>query len=158
VSETTAHLKESQTTRGVEILTEVLEWTGSSVIGLAMRFASQASPFNLVVTNVPGPPAPLYLLGARMLEAYPLVPLFPGQALGIALFSNAGKLFWGFNADWDALPDLRELVDAVQVSLAELQQAAARPRKLASKRKSRSLPKPAPARLRTAAAFHRGAE
>ena len=126
VSETTAHLKESQAAHGTEIMTEVLEWTGSTLLGLAMRLASQASPFNLVVTNVPGPPVPLYLLGARMLEAYPLVPLFMGQALGIALFSNAGKLFWGFNADWDALPDLHDLVGAVDASFAELQQAARR--------------------------------
>jgi WS/DGAT/MGAT family acyltransferase len=123
VSETTAHLKQSQAARGTEIMTEVLEWTGATLLGLAMRFASQASPFNLVVTNVPGPPTPLYLLGARMLEAYPLVPLFTGQALGIALFSNAGKLFWGFNADWEALPDLHDLVGAVDASFAELQNA-----------------------------------
>ena len=126
VSETTAHLKESQAAHGTEIMTEVLEWTGATLLGLAMRLASQASPFNLVVTNVPGPPVPLYLLGARMLEAYPLVPLFMGQALGIALFSNAGKLFWGFNADWDALPDLHDLVGAVEASFAELRQAARR--------------------------------
>jgi hypothetical protein len=56
----------------------------------------------------------VYLLGARMLEVYPLVPLFTGQGLGIALFSYEGSLFWGFNADWDALPDLHELVLAVQ--------------------------------------------
>ncbi len=84
MSETTAQLKESQAAHGTEILTEVLEWTGTALLGLAMRLSSQASPFNLVVTNVPGPPVPLYLLGARMLEAYPLVPLFMGQALGIA--------------------------------------------------------------------------
>ena len=90
---------------------------------MAMRLASHLSPFNVVVTNVPGPPTPLYLLGARMLEAYPLVPLFTGQALGIALFSNAGKLFWGFNADWEALPDLHDLVAAVDASFAELQKA-----------------------------------
>jgi diacylglycerol O-acyltransferase / wax synthase len=125
VSETTAHLKGSQAAHGTKIMTEVLEWTGATVLGLAMRFAAQASPFNLVVTNVPGPPVPLYLLGARMLEAYPLVPLFAGQALGIALFSNDGKLFWGFNADWDALPDLHDLVGAVEASFAELQQAEA---------------------------------
>jgi WS/DGAT/MGAT family acyltransferase len=124
VSETTAHLKASQAAHGTEILTDVLGWTGGTVLGLAMRLASQASPFNLVVTNVPGPPTPLYLLGARMLEAYPLVPLFTGQALGIALFSNAGKLFWGFNADWDALPDFHDLVGAVTASFAELQKAA----------------------------------
>jgi len=72
------------------------------------------------------------LLGARMLEAYPLVPLFTGQALGIALFSNAGKLFWGFNADWDALPDLHELVGAVGASLAELQRVQAKSRRAAA--------------------------
>ena len=124
VSETTAHLKQSQAARGTEIMTEVLEWTGATVLGLAMRFASQASPFNLVVTNVPGPPTPLYLLGARMLEAYPLVPLFMGQALGVALFSNAGKLFWGFNADWDLVPDLHAFVVAIEASFHELCTAA----------------------------------
>ena len=132
VSETTAHLKESQAAHGTEIMTEVLEWTGATLLGLAMRLAAQASPFNLVVTNVPGPPVPLYLLGARMLEAYPLVPLFMGQALGIALFSNAGKLFWGFNADWDALPDLHDLVDAVDASFAELRRAQAKSHKPAA--------------------------
>jgi diacylglycerol O-acyltransferase len=151
VSETTAHLKQSQAAHGMEILTEVLEWTGSTVLGLAMRLASQASPFNLVVTNVPGPPTPLYLLGARMLEAYPLVPLFMGQALGVALFSNAGKLFWGFNADWDALPDLHDLVVAVDASFAELRQALAESQKAAGGRKSRP-PTPLTAIHREAAA------
>jgi diacylglycerol O-acyltransferase / wax synthase len=141
VSKTTAHLKESQAAHGTEIMTQVLEWTGTTLLGLAMRLAAQASPFNLVVTNVPGPPVPLYLLGARMLEAYPLVPLFMGQALGIALFSNAGKLFWGFNADWDTLPDLHDLVGAVDASFAELRQAQARSEKPAvgQKRVSRAL-------------------
>jgi diacylglycerol O-acyltransferase / wax synthase len=150
LSEITAHLKESQATRGVEILTEVLEWTGSSVIGLAMRFASQASPFNLVVTNVPGPPAPLYLLGARMLEAYPLVPLFMGQALGVALFSNAGKLFWGFNADWDALPDLNNLVGAVAASFAELRKASGEVQAASSQKGARSRPRRAEIRRQVA--------
>jgi WS/DGAT/MGAT family acyltransferase len=138
VTASTAELKASQAARGTEILAHALEWTGPAVLGLALRLAAQASPFNLVVTNVPGPPTPLYLLGARMLQAFPLVPLFPGQALGIALFSNAGKLFWGFNADWDSLPDLRDLVDDVEASLVDLQKAAARPRRATGKRKGRS--------------------
>lgn len=140
VSEATAHLKQSQAAHGMEIMTELLEWTGATVLGLATRLASRASPFNLVVTNVPGPPTPLYLLGARMLEAYPLVPLFVGQALGIALFSNAGRLFWGFNADWDSLPDLHELVVAVDASFTELRQAQARSQKPAVKQHGKSRP------------------
>ena len=71
VRETTAHLKESRQALGAEVLTQVTEWTPSTVLTLAMRLATRALPFNLVVTNVPGPQVPLYLLGARMLAAYP---------------------------------------------------------------------------------------
>ena len=53
-----------------------------------------------------------------MTACYPLVPLFANQALGIALFSYDGRLYWGFNADWDAIPDLHELVEAVERELA----------------------------------------
>jgi diacylglycerol O-acyltransferase len=116
----TADLKNSRQSRGMEILSGLTEWTGSTVLSVAERLASRATPFNMVVTNIAGPPVPLYLLGARMLEIYPLVPLFVNQGLGIALFSNAGKLFWGFNADWDALPDLHDFVAAVEASFGEL--------------------------------------
>lgn len=59
-----------------------------------------------------------------MLEVYPAVPLALGQTLGIALFSYAGGLYWGFNADWDALPDLHDLVDAVDREIETLRKAA----------------------------------
>ena len=77
----------------------------------------------MVVTNVPGPQGELRLLGARLEEVYPLVPLFSNQALGVALFSYRQTLFWGFNADWDAIPDLHELVDDVEEELEVLAQA-----------------------------------
>jgi hypothetical protein len=67
----------------------------------------------MTVTNVPGPQRSVYLLGARMLAVYPVVPLFGSQAVGIALFSYDGGLYWGFHADWDAVPDLHDLVRAV---------------------------------------------
>ncbi len=54
----------------------------------------QLQPFNVIVTNVPGPQFPLYLNGARLEAAYPFVPLFEGQGLGIALFSYDGTLHW----------------------------------------------------------------
>jgi hypothetical protein len=62
--------------------------------------------------------------GAKVLETYPMVPLFRTQALGIALFSYAGNLYWGFNADWDLMPDLHSFVDAMQASFDELCRAA----------------------------------
>jgi len=123
----TDEMRHSGVARGTEILTEVAEWTGSTVLGMAMRLGVAATPFNLVITNVPGPPLPLYFLGARMEEAYPMVPLAMNQGLGIALFSNAGRLYWGFNADWDVLPDLHELVQATEDSFAELRRTPAPP-------------------------------
>jgi hypothetical protein len=59
-----------------------------------------------------------------MQACFPLVPLFQNQALGVALFSYDGRLYWGFNADWDALPDLHDLVEAVDREFAQLSAAA----------------------------------
>jgi len=64
--------------------------------------------------NIPGPPVPAYLLGARMLEVYPLAFLFSNQALTIGTFSYDGTLFWALTADGDALPDLPELISATE--------------------------------------------
>jgi diacylglycerol O-acyltransferase / wax synthase len=124
ICKTTARLKESKQARGSEILSEVLEWTGPAILSAAMRATTGTTSFNLVVTNVPGPTTPLYLLGARMLEVYPLVPLAPNHGLGIALFSYAGKLHWGFNADWDIIPDLHDFVADVATAFADLSAAA----------------------------------
>ena len=124
VRELTGNLKESQQALGAELLAQVTEWTGSTLLSLAVRLAFRARPFNLVVTNVPGPQVPLYFLGARMLEIYPMVPLFVNQGLGVALFSYAGKLCWGMNADWDLVPDLADFVAAVRTSFRELYEAA----------------------------------
>jgi hypothetical protein len=85
---------------------------------------SRLSPFNLIVTNVPGPPVPLYLLGARLLGGCPVVPLFENQGLGLALFSYDGKLHWGLNADLDLVPDLGDLGTAIRLAFAELREAA----------------------------------
>jgi hypothetical protein len=77
-----------------------------------------------VVTNVPGPQLPLYLLGARMERCYPVVNLQPNQGLGVGLFSYAGTLGWGFTADRDQAPDLYIFADAVLASFEELERAA----------------------------------
>jgi hypothetical protein len=77
-----------------------------------------------VITNVPGPQLPLYLLEAPLLEIYPVVPLFDGQALGIALFSYHDGLFWGFNTDWDHVHDLHDFVDALALEFSELRKGS----------------------------------
>src|SRR5262249_58770444 len=98
--------------------------TGASVINLAVQFINRAGRFTLIVTNVPGPPVPFYLLGARMIAGYPHLPLFENQGLGVALFSYAGQLYWGVAADWNQLPDLGDFMADIADAFAELRAAA----------------------------------
>jgi hypothetical protein len=126
ISETTQELKESHQALGADTLTQVTEWTGSMLLSLGARLMTLGTPFNMVITNVPGPRTPLYLLESRMLETHPIVPLMGQLGLGIALFSYADTLSWGFTADWDLVPDLHDLVDAVETSFEELAAAAER--------------------------------
>lgn len=116
----TVQVKRSKQASGTQLIESLSDATFPTIMVQFANLTALARPFNVVTTNVPGPSIPVYIHGARMLECYPLVPLFANQALGIALFSYAGKLHWGFNADWDAVPDLHELVEAVQHELTAL--------------------------------------
>ena len=122
----TAQLKESKSAVGAEVLTQVAEWTPSNLLALGARNATRLLPFNLVVTNVPGPQVPMFMAGARMTEVYPHVPLMDNLGLGIALLSYAGRIFWGFNADYDVVPDLDEFVAGTRESFAALLELARR--------------------------------
>lgn len=123
VVETTRRLKDSRQARGVEIFEEISDRTSPELfVAVARRAAQQA--YNMVVTNVPGPPAPTWFAGAKMLEIYPLVPIFVDNALGVALFSYDGSLYWGFNGDWDALPDLHDFVSFIDAEFESLRKAA----------------------------------
>jgi WS/DGAT/MGAT family acyltransferase len=89
---------------------------------MGARLTNQLSTrlFNVLVTHVPGPPRPLYAMGARLEDLYPVVPLAMGQAVGIGVTSYAGRVCYGINADRDAMPDVDVLADALNSSLAEL--------------------------------------
>jgi WS/DGAT/MGAT family acyltransferase len=76
--------------------------------------------FNLTITNVPGPRQPLYAFGSRMLAVWPLVPLAADHAVGLAIFSYAGEVFFCVNADYDAVRDLDLLIDGIEDAIAEL--------------------------------------
>jgi hypothetical protein len=90
----------------------------------ASRLMARQRFFNLVVTNVPGPQFPLYLLGRRMLDPFPMVPLAKGQGLGVALLSYDGAINFGVVGDFDLVWDLDEFADDLYESLAELAVAA----------------------------------
>ena len=89
--------------------------------GLARR------PFDLVITNVPGPQLPLYAAGARMTEIFPLIPLNPGQSVSIGLSSYDGGVYYGVLGDRDAVPDIDILADALAAALADLVAASPDP-------------------------------
>ncbi|MGH0028557.1 MAG: wax ester/triacylglycerol synthase family O-acyltransferase [Myxococcota bacterium] len=116
----TEDLKASKSALGADTLTQVTEWTGSGLLSLSSRLMTLGTPFNSVVTNVPGPRVPLYMLESRLLEIHPHVPLIGTMGLGIALFSYDGTLSWGFTADWDLVPDLHELVVATGEAFEQL--------------------------------------
>lgn len=80
--------------------------------------------FNLLVTNVPGPQAPMYLGGARLAEIYPVPPLLRNQVLSIGLTSYNGVVYYGINADRDAMPDADMLPVLITEALDELLEAA----------------------------------
>ena len=125
VKEDTRRLKQSKAALGIDLLTRFVDWSGSTLLTLAgVRLASRLQPYNLIVTNVPGPQYPLYLLGARMLEIYPQLPLFENQGLGVAVMSYDGKVFWGLVGDWDLVPDLSDFAGAVDAAYRELRDAA----------------------------------
>lgn len=138
IAQTTAELKASRQAHGVEALARAAELF-DPIVTVGVRLAATLHPYNLIVSNVPGPPVPLYLLGARLLEGYPVVPLFEHQRLGIATFSYDGRLFWGLNACWDTLPDLRELVGDLAHGFRELRTAArARERRIRARMRAAS--------------------
>jgi diacylglycerol O-acyltransferase / wax synthase len=109
---------------GAKVLTELTAFAPPTIMDQAARLSARQRLFNLVVTNVPGPQFPLYLLGRRMLETFPMVPLAKNQALGVALLSYDGSINFGLVGDFDLLWDLDALANDVRDSLEELAAAA----------------------------------
>ncbi len=103
---------------------ELTQYAAPTIMGLAARLVHHQPLTNLVCTNVPGPQTPLYCLGGRMLEAYPMVPLARNLNLGIAILSYCGKLHLGLLADRDQWHDLDVLEAGIDESFAELTKLA----------------------------------
>src|SRR6516225_5263371 len=95
-----------------------------TIMAQAARLQARQRLFNVVVTNVPGPQFPLYVLGRELEAVYPMVPLAENTALGIAIMSYNGQLNFGLTADYDALADVETLADELRSSIDELVAAA----------------------------------
>ena len=118
-------LKNSGQAVGAQVLTNLAGFAPPTILSQAARLQARQRFFNLVVTNVPGPQFPLYLLGRRLEVLYPVVPLAQRQALGIAVMSYDGHLGFGLLADYDALPDLEAIADDLKWAIAALCRAPA---------------------------------
>jgi WS/DGAT/MGAT family acyltransferase len=117
-------VKESGQAVGAQVLTELTGFAPPTIMAQAARLQARQRLFNVVVTNVPGPQMPLYVLGRELQSMFPMVPLAENTALGIAVISYNGQMNFGLNADYDALADLENLADALRAAIDELARAA----------------------------------
>ena len=121
-------LKQSKQAVGATLMTELADFAPPTIAGQAARLQSRQRFFNLVVTNVPGPQFPLYLLGRELEAIFPMVPLAKRQAVCFGIMSYNGQVNFGLIGDYDALADLDALAADLEASLAELGGARAGPR------------------------------
>jgi diacylglycerol O-acyltransferase / wax synthase len=116
-----AHVESSRAVRA-NTMVALSGFAPPTIHSAAARLASGLTSrlFNVVVTNVPGPQYPLYAAGTQLLETYPVVPLGRGQAVSVGLTSYDGGVYFGLNADRDAMPDVDVLAQCLEESLSEL--------------------------------------
>jgi diacylglycerol O-acyltransferase / wax synthase len=120
ISAQTADLKERRQAVGAEMLLGMTEYVAPTLMGLAARAVHRQPFFNLIVTNVPGPQHPLYLMGARLLEAFPIVPLTRNLTVVVGILSYDGTLHFGLWADRDAFTDVEVLASGIDDAFTEL--------------------------------------
>jgi WS/DGAT/MGAT family acyltransferase len=119
-------LKESKQAVGAEVMTSMQEFAPPTVLAQASRLNFSTRLFNLIVTNVPGPQFPLYVVGREMTSVFPIAFLPSDHALAIAIMSYNGQMNFGLLGDYDAMPDLGAFGEAIETSLAELVSLARR--------------------------------
>lgn len=127
----TAGAKEDHNALGARTLTDWAEWAAPRTFGLAMRtysamnLADRHRPIhNLVISNVPGPPFPLYLAGAEMIAAYPMGPIMDGAGLNVTVLSYREHVDIGFMACAELIPDVWDLADSVVPAFEEIKDHA----------------------------------
>jgi diacylglycerol O-acyltransferase / wax synthase len=117
-------LKESKQALGAEVISGLQGFAPPTLLAQASRLNFSTRLFNLIVTNVPGPQFPLYLLGREMEEIVPIAFLPENHALAIAIMSYNGKVDFGLLADYDAMPDVDTIGRLIEESLQELLEIA----------------------------------
>jgi WS/DGAT/MGAT family acyltransferase len=119
-------LKESKQAVGAATLAAVNNLAPPTVLAQASRLNFSTRLFNLLVTNIPGPQVPLYVLGRQLQDLFPVAFLPKDHALAVAIMSYNGGIDYGLLGDYDALPDIDVIADGIDASLRELLEAAPR--------------------------------
>lgn len=123
--------KEQHGALPAEVLTDIAQFSMPALANQANRLATRlrlmerVPPFNLVISNVPGPAADLYMCGAQLDGVYPLSAIADGQGLNLTVLGSNGKLNFGALADRDLVPDVDVIIDALKDELAALTDAVA---------------------------------
>ena len=145
LAERNQHAKDHHSAISAETLQDWAEFAAPRTFGLAVRaYAGLRLPerhpvvHNLVISNVPGPPVPLYFMGARIDGLYPLGPVFHGAGLNVTVMSNHGQLHVGIIACRESMPDVQDLVNRFPAELAALKAAAVAGQKPAPVKRSRT--------------------
>jgi diacylglycerol O-acyltransferase / wax synthase len=124
VTEAMKHLKESKQALGAELIAGLQDFAPPTVFAQASRLNFSPRMYNLLVTNVPGPQFPLYLLGRQLQELAPVAFLAAEQILAVAIMSYNGGVDIGLIGDYDAMPDLEDLGQLFEETIDELLGAA----------------------------------
>ena len=116
------HLKAGGTAVSVESMLSAADFVPATLMTLGARVFARTGQrvVNTVTTNIPGPQYPLYLLGSRMLEMFPYIPVAQDVRISIGIVSYLGQLAFGVTGDYDAVPDLDRLCDAIEATLHEM--------------------------------------
>ena len=130
-------LKESKQAVGAATLAAVNDLAPPTILAEASRLNFSTRLFNLLVTNIPGPQIPLYVLGRQLEDLFPLAFLPKNHALAVAIMSYNGGLDYGLLGDYDALPDIDVIADGIDASLRGAARRGARtaPRPMAARRR-----------------------
>ncbi len=124
VSEQMEGLKRSKQALGAEVIARFNDFAPPTLLAQASRLNFSTRLFNLIVTNVPGPQIPLYLLGRELLEVFPVAFLPQNHALAVAIMSYNGRVCFGLLADYDSMGDVDVIAEGIDEALAELEAAA----------------------------------
>ncbi len=124
ISQAMEGLKRSKQALGAEVISRFNDFAPPTLLAQASRINFSTRLFNMIVTNVPGPQIPLYVLGRELEEVFPVAFLPQNHALAVAIMSYNGKLGFGLLADYDSMEDIEVLAAGLDASLAELERAA----------------------------------